>query len=82
MTLDENMPVEDVMRHWPATIRVFLDHRMHCIGCPISCLHTVRDACREHDVDPDVFLRKLRKATAVQQTAPTGPGTDLLLSGS
>ncbi|WP_424164190.1 hypothetical protein [Bradyrhizobium sp.] len=24
------------MTAWPATIRVFLDFRMGCVGCPIS----------------------------------------------
>ena len=43
--------VEDVMRRWPATIRVFLDHGMHCVGCPITSFHAVDDACREHGVD-------------------------------
>ena len=28
--------VGEVMTAWPATIRVFLDFRMGCVGCPIS----------------------------------------------
>ena len=51
MTIESTQLVDDVMRRWPATIRVFLNHRMHCVGCPIACFHTVEDACREHDVD-------------------------------
>jgi len=53
-------PVDDVMRRWPATIRTFLDHRMNCPGCPIACFHSVEDACREHHVAPEAFLRELR----------------------
>lgn len=52
--------VDDIMRKWPGTIRAFLDHRMNCPGCPIACFHTVADACREHHVDTEVFLRDLR----------------------
>ena len=52
--------VDDVMRRWPETIRVFLDYRMHCVGCPVSRFHTVADACREHCVDMDDFLADLR----------------------
>ena len=40
--------VDDIMRRWPATIRVFLDYRTQCVGCPIACFHTVDDACCEH----------------------------------
>jgi hybrid cluster-associated redox disulfide protein len=52
--------VDDVMRDSPKTIRVFLQHKMGCVGCPIASFHTVDDACREHAIDRDVFLRELR----------------------
>ncbi|HYF53919.1 MAG TPA: DUF1858 domain-containing protein [Salinarimonas sp.] len=42
---------DDVMQCRPAAIRVFLDHRFRCVGCPIACFHTVEDACREHGAD-------------------------------
>jgi hybrid cluster-associated redox disulfide protein len=48
--------VDDIMRRWPATIRVFVDHRMGCVGCPIGSFHSVEDACREHGIDQDDFL--------------------------
>jgi hybrid cluster-associated redox disulfide protein len=56
--------VHDVMKDRPAAIRVFLDFRMGCVGCPIACFHTVDDACREHHVDRDAFLKALREAVA------------------
>ena len=57
--------VDDVMRDAPETIRVFLQFRMGCVGCPIACFHTVDDACRELGVDRHVFLGMLRSETAV-----------------
>jgi hybrid cluster-associated redox disulfide protein len=52
--------VDDVMRDSPATIRVFLDYKMACVGCPIGCFHTVEDACREHGVEETGFLAALQ----------------------
>jgi hybrid cluster-associated redox disulfide protein len=52
--------VGEVMTAHPATIRVFLDFRMGCVGCPISAFHTVDDACKEHGVDREEFLAALR----------------------
>jgi hybrid cluster-associated redox disulfide protein len=52
--------VDDVMSRGPETIRVFLEFRMRCVGCPIACFHTVDDACREHGVDREAFLKALR----------------------
>jgi hybrid cluster-associated redox disulfide protein len=51
--------VDDVMRGTPETIRVFLEFRMRCVGCPIACFHTVDDAAHEHGVDRDAFLKAL-----------------------
>ncbi len=55
--------VGEVMTARPATIRVFLNFRMGCVGCPISAFHSVDDACSEHGVDRDEFLAALRAGT-------------------
>ena len=64
MPIEPDMLVDGVMRRWPSTIRVFLDHRMHCVGCPIACFHTIRDAAREHGVSGDELLAALRSHAA------------------
>src|SRR5262249_23230985 len=61
--------VDEVMRRWPATIRVFLDFNMHCIGCPMGTFHSVDEACREHGVDLAAFLRCLLGAAGDCQPA-------------
>jgi hybrid cluster-associated redox disulfide protein len=58
-TISSDMLVDDVMRRWPATIRVFLDAKFMCVGCPIGCFHTVADACREHRAELAGFLASL-----------------------
>lgn len=79
ISVEATMPVEatqfvdDVMRRWPMTIRVFLNHRMHCVGCPITCFHTVADACREHDIDQVKFLAEL--SAIIDGQAATSPET-------
>jgi hybrid cluster-associated redox disulfide protein len=62
--IDFGMTVDDVMRRWPATIRVFIDFRLRCVGCPIGGFHTVADACREHGVEPAALLAALREAAS------------------
>lgn len=68
-TVELTHVVDDVMRRWPATIRVFLDHRMGCVGCPIGGFHTVEDACREHHLDPARILAELTAAAASEASA-------------
>jgi hybrid cluster-associated redox disulfide protein len=55
-----DMTVDQVMNRWPASIRVFMDFKMGCIGCPIATFHSVDDASREHNVDGAAFLTALR----------------------
>ena len=62
LTIDPNMTVDEIMRRWPATIRVFIQNRMLCIGCPIGIFHTVKDACQAHRLDEEAFSRELLAA--------------------
>ena len=57
--INPDMSVDGIMRRWPATIAVMLHHSMLCVGCPIGVFHTVTEACAEHGVDEDAFLREL-----------------------
>jgi hybrid cluster-associated redox disulfide protein len=61
-TIDPDMTVDEIMRRWPATIRVMIRNRMLCIGCPIGIFHTVADACHAHRVDLESFSQELLEA--------------------
>jgi hybrid cluster-associated redox disulfide protein len=64
MSIRRDSLVDKVMKGHPATIRVFLDFKLGCVGCPIACFHTVDDACREHGICSDEFLAALRADAA------------------
>ncbi|MBC7281608.1 MAG: DUF1858 domain-containing protein [Hoeflea sp.] len=60
-TPDPDMPVDEIMRRWPATIRVMIRHGMLCIGCPFGIFHTVADAAAAHEVDEAAFTAELSR---------------------
>ncbi|NRC56320.1 DUF1858 domain-containing protein [Neoaquamicrobium sediminum] len=62
LTIDPDMTVDEIMRRWPATIRVFIRHRMLCIGCPIGVFHNLTDACDAHRLDEETVSRELLAA--------------------
>jgi hybrid cluster-associated redox disulfide protein len=64
---DPDMPIDTVMRRWPATIAVLLRHHMLCVGCPIGGFHTVPEACWEHGVDEAEFVTELERAIAASR---------------
>lgn len=48
-------------RH-PATARVFLAHRMACVGCSLAAFETLADAAREYRLPLADFLAELELA--------------------
>jgi hybrid cluster-associated redox disulfide protein len=60
--IDPSMTVDEIMRRWPATIRVMIRNKMLCIGCPIGIFHTVSDACDAHGLDEHAFSQDLLNA--------------------
>lgn len=60
----DDLMLDRYFERYPATVAVFLRHRMLCVGCPIAPFHTIDDACAEHGVDPGEFRRALRAAIA------------------
>ena len=51
--------VGDLMSEYKETIRVFIHHKMMCIGCPVAHLHDLREACTEHEVPMGDFLEEV-----------------------
>ncbi|MBL8597328.1 MAG: DUF1858 domain-containing protein [Devosia sp.] len=67
--LDE-LTVSEIMRRWPATMRLFIDRRLLCVGCPIAPFHTLTDVAREHGITHDSLLEGvLAIANAGEATA-------------
>jgi hybrid cluster-associated redox disulfide protein len=56
------LSVDEVIERWPATARVFIARRMHCVGCEVARFETVADACRIYGRSPDAMLVELRAA--------------------
>lgn len=58
----DGMSVQAIITRWPRTMRVFIDWRLHCIGCPIADFHRLADAAREHGYQGADLERAIRLA--------------------
>jgi len=56
------MPVSEIMRRWPATIGVFIELGMHCVGCPIGMFHTLIEAADEHRIGFEKLVAEVSSA--------------------
>jgi hybrid cluster-associated redox disulfide protein len=62
---DPDLPLSELMTHWPQTIPVFVRHNMLCVGCLIGPFHTLIDACAEYHLDYDAFMAELIASVTV-----------------
>ena len=65
-----DLSLAEIMSGWPSTIRLFLDKRMHCVGCPIAPFHTLVDAAEEHGLLPAELVADVEH---LQQLEIAGP---------
>jgi hybrid cluster-associated redox disulfide protein len=63
--IEITMSAEDLMKRWPATIEVFMRHRMACVGCPASAFHSIADCCKEYRLSLPDFMIELGHAAAI-----------------
>jgi hybrid cluster-associated redox disulfide protein len=69
----DSLSLNEIMRLWPRTIRVFIDWRLHCIGCPIADFHRLADSAHEHSCDRDALRAAILLAIEDQPTSPAPP---------
>ena len=55
--------VSAVLTRHPRAARVFLNHRMHCVGCAIGRFETLAEACAVYGVSVEHILDELREGS-------------------
>jgi hybrid cluster-associated redox disulfide protein len=59
--ISTDLMVAYVMNEWPATVQVFLEHRMGCIGCYLSPFDSLEDALMVHGIPVEPFVAELHQ---------------------
>ncbi len=66
-----NLSLAEIMARWPGTIRLFLDRRLHCVGCPIAPFHTLVDAAEEHGLPAAGLIADVERLEVAGRQAVT-----------
>jgi hybrid cluster-associated redox disulfide protein len=53
------MTIQEVVEKNPETIRVFLEHGLHCIGCSVARFENIEQGALAHGIDVDALIRDL-----------------------
>lgn len=60
-TISKNTIIMDVLMMDRETAPIFIEHGMHCIGCPSASGESIVDACAVHGIDADQLVADLNK---------------------
>jgi len=65
MAITKDMTIQEVVESNPETIRVFLEHGLHCIGCAVARFENIEQGAMAHGIDVDALINDLNeKATS------------------
>jgi len=54
-----DMIIMDVLQMDRKTAPIFMQHGMHCIGCPSASGESIDDACMVHGINPAKLIEAL-----------------------
>jgi hybrid cluster-associated redox disulfide protein len=66
----DDLSLAELMARHPATVRVFIDRHMLCVGCPIAPFHTLVEAADEHGLILDELRRAVRRSIDTPTDSP------------
>lgn len=55
----KDTPIGEIISKHPETIKVFLKHRLHCIGCQMANLETLEIGAKAHKINLKKILKEL-----------------------
>ncbi|MBN1582704.1 MAG: DUF1858 domain-containing protein [Anaerolineae bacterium] len=62
--ITSDMPIGDVVKNYPETIKVFLRHGLMCVGCAVARFENIQDGAMAHGIDVDALIKDLNQAVA------------------
>ncbi len=61
MAITKEMTIQEVVQSNPETIRVFMEHGLHCVGCSIARYENIEQGALAHGIDVDKLIEDLNK---------------------
>jgi hybrid cluster-associated redox disulfide protein len=59
MAITKEMTIQEVVEKNPATIRVFMEHGLHCVGCAVARFENIEQGALAHGIDVDNLIKDL-----------------------
>ena len=64
MKITKSMPIGEVVRLYPETIPVFLQHGLMCFGCAVARFENLEQGAMAHGIDVEALVTDLNEAVS------------------
>ena len=61
MMITKEMDIAEVVRQYPQTVEVFLNHGMGCFGCAAARFENITQGAQAHGIDVEALVTDLNK---------------------
>ena len=61
MEINKDTTIGEILEKAPEKAELLLEVGMHCLGCPVSQMETLEEACAVHGIDVNEVVEKLNK---------------------
>lgn len=59
MAITKYMTIQEVVEKNPETIRIFMEHGLHCVGCAVARFENIEQGALAHGIDVDALIKDL-----------------------
>ena len=65
--LTKEMTIQEVVSKYPASVNVFIQHGMPCVGCMAARYENIEQGANAHGIDIEKLMEALNKSVSEAQ---------------
>lgn len=64
--ITKDMLIGDVVKKYPFSVEIMLEHGLECVGCHVATWETIEQGAQGHGIDVDKLIKDLNKKFEVK----------------
>jgi len=60
-SITKDMLIGDVVKSYPQSVEIMLEHGMHCVGCHVATWETLEQGTMSHGIDVDKLVDDINR---------------------
>jgi len=65
--IKKEMLIGDIIKKYPQSIEIMLEHGIHCVGCHVATWETLEQGAAGHGIDVNQLVEDINKKLGVNQ---------------